>query len=89
MKGLGDAVKLLFKLKEDASEEERAHVLEFLEAHGAASLRPLFPGEKDAELGSMFVAELSGSGRTRILKALNAMKAVQFAEEEPTRKLIG
>jgi len=85
----GMLMKVNFKFQEDASDLDRAKVLQLLEDRGGGKVAPLFPGDADPELGSIFVAEVpDGTRGHRAIAALNRSKAVQYVEREPARKLI-
>lgn len=63
-------------------DEDRAGVLERLSSQGAERIRPLFPGEEDSELFSMFVVDVPDGGNSRkVLRELEASRVVQYAEE--------
>ncbi len=82
-------MKLQFKFREKAAKAAREKVIGALAAQGATDVRPLFPDETDAELTTLYVVDCKdkASGQ-RLLKLLNASKAVEFAEGELRRKLI-
>jgi hypothetical protein len=82
-------MKLQFKFREGTVEAARRKVISALAARGARGVRPLFPGERDKELATLYVVECKdpASGE-QLLKLLNASRAVEFAEVELRRKLI-
>ncbi|HKZ85003.1 MAG TPA: hypothetical protein VJ793_15225 [Anaerolineae bacterium] len=83
-------MKLQFKFSETTTMADRKKVLDGLSRQGAVSVRPLFPEEKDAELATLYMVDFvdDATGR-RLLKLLTTSKAVEFAEKEARRKLIG
>ncbi len=81
-------MKLQVKFKENAPVSERDGVIGALSERGASAVRPLFPEARDPELGSLYVVELNGGDRQRLLGYLKKAKAVEFAEPEVRRKLI-
>ncbi len=81
-------MKLQLKLRAGASAAARRALHDTLAQHGA-TMRPLFPGDADAEVAALHVVEVpdEDAGK-RVLKALQAATAVEFAEPEVRRKLI-
>jgi hypothetical protein len=82
-------MKLQLKFRDDASEEQREKVIEDLSANGVEAVRPLFPDATDGVRGSLYVVELNLASETRVLSFLNRVDAVEFAEPEVRRKLVG
>jgi hypothetical protein len=72
-------MRVRVKFSNEAGEDERRRVLASLE--GA---EPLFPGDADPELSSLYVGELADERR---LAALKRSPAVEFAEPEAERRL--
>ena len=82
-------MKLNFKFKNRSTSPQRTALLSQLTRHGAASVGPLFPGQKDSELAGLFVADYDTSeAMKRALDLLKESDAVEFAEPSPVRKLI-
>jgi hypothetical protein len=71
-------MKIRLKFRDSASDDDRRRVLDDLEA-----AEPLFPGEEDPELSSLYVAETD----EHRLAALQGSPAVEFAEPEAERRL--
>jgi hypothetical protein len=67
-------VKIQFKLREGAA----------LDVAGAV---PLFPGDDDPELASLYVLELPDDEAEETLTELKRSSAVEFAEPQPERRL--
>jgi hypothetical protein len=80
-------MKLQVKFKEDVSAAQVDEVLGALTDGGADDVRPLFPRASDPELGSLYVVEINGATRNRLLRLLDRSDAVEFAEPEVRRKL--
>jgi hypothetical protein len=82
-------VRLEFKFRESAPPGRRKLVVDEMAKLGAKKVEPLFPGEKDPELASLYKAEDVPDELTEtVLSKLNRHDAVEFAEPTPKRKLI-
>jgi hypothetical protein len=82
-------MRIQFKFRQQASEEERAEVISSLSEHGAESVRRLFPGDPDQELSTLYTLDTADqTSAQRLLDILNNVNAVEFAETEAPRKLI-
>lgn len=82
-------MKLQFKFKDGAAAAERREVVRALKEEGLTDVRPLFPGAKDSQLDSLYLVELNGRDGDEVLTLLNSSSAVDFAEPEVRRKLVG
>ena len=82
-------VKLHFKFKEHISKANRDEVISLLGNRGAQDVRPLFPGEADKELASLYIVDCQDDilGR-ELMGLLSDLEVVEFAEEGVRRKLI-
>ena len=80
--------KLQLKLAESSDERERFGVIEVLEKLGASDVRRLFPTEENPQLASLYVAVLPAEIVGTAISQLRSHPAVEFIEEQPTRKLI-
>ena len=82
-------VKLHLKLHQAAGPDARREVEAAVESRGG-SVRAIFPDDPDADLASLYVAEVpadtAGEG---LLGVLRKLVAVEFAEEEPRRRPTG
>jgi hypothetical protein len=79
---------LQLKFRDAAPAEERATVLAQIEA-AKVKAEPLFPGEKDPELASMYTVEnVPESKADALTRAVGEHDAVEFIERTATRKLI-
>lgn len=67
-------MKIQFKLRRGAA----------LDVDGAV---PLFPGDDDPELASLYVVELPDDEAKATLDELKQSSAVEFAEQQPERGL--
>jgi len=82
-------VRLEIKFRESASPDRREGVIETAKDLCAAELEPLFPGESDAELASLYKAEGVPEERAdEVVAKLNSLDEVEFAERAPGRRLI-
>lgn len=82
-------MRLEFKFREATSPERRKEVVEQVAKLGATSVEPLFPGEQDPELASLYKAEGVPDERAdEAVSALGRHEAIEFAEPTPERKLI-
>jgi len=82
-------VRLEFKFREATPPERRKEVVEQVAKLGATSVEPLFPGEQDPELASLYKAEGVPDERAdEAVSALGRHEAIEFAEPTPERKLI-
>ena len=78
-----------FKFREAAPPAKRKDVVERLKGKG--KVKPLFPGEKDPELASLYrVEELADEPTQReVVAMLEDDDSVEFAEAEAERKPMG
>ena len=82
-------MRLEFKFREATPPERRKEVVEQVAKLGATSVEPLFPGEQDPELASLYRAEGVPDERAdEAVSALGRHEAIEFAEPTPERKLI-
>ena len=82
-------MRVEFKFRESAPADQRKQVIERAAAKGAVDVAPLFPGEQDPELASMYKAEGVPADEVEgLVSQLGASTAVEFAERTPKRKLI-
>jgi hypothetical protein len=82
-------MSLQFKFHEDTSRNEREEVLQHLSKDGAERIRPLFPGEADEELSTLYILDYGQEATGRhLLEALRNCKAVEFAELPAARRLL-
>ena len=80
--------RIQFKFRPDATEQARRKALMQLQKSGV-TFQPIFPGETDPELASMFAADLDDpKAEAELLRSLNASKLIAFAESAVRRKLI-
>ena len=77
------------KFKEGTSPAERASVIHALEAKGSPGAHPLFPDATDGKLASLYVVEANGQDAQRLIRFLNGLAPVEFAEPEVRRSLAG
>jgi hypothetical protein len=79
-----------FKFREDAAAERRAEIEhEVAAAPGSPTVRPLFPGEEDPELATIFRVEgVPEDQEAALIDRLNSDADVEFAEPDVRRKLI-
>lgn len=83
------AMRVQFKFNESAPVAERQELVRVVKRHGAASVEPLFPGESDPELASLYTAECPPEADGgELISMLDSSDVIEFAEAEPTRKLI-
>jgi hypothetical protein len=79
---------LQLKFRDQAPAKERASVLAQIEA-SKAKAEPLFPGESDPELASMYTVEdVPESEADALTRKVGAHDAVEFIERAAARKLI-
>ena len=82
-------MRVEFKFRESAPEDQRRRVIEHAAAKGDVKVTPLFPDERDPELASMYKAEdVPADEVEALVSTLSASDAVEFAERTPERKLI-
>ena len=82
-----DAPVLIVKFQRFADQTERCTKLLELAGDESASVEPLFPGEEEPELGSLF--QLTVDARTDLkglLAALDREDEVEYAHEPATRR---
>ena len=79
-----------FKFREKARAAHRKSVVERVKGKGKkVSVKPLFPGEKDPELASLYKAEgVPDDVAPELASSLGSDAAIEFAEPSPDRKLI-
>jgi hypothetical protein len=78
-----------FKFRATAGAVQRRQLIHELGEQGAGAVRRLFPGDDDPELSALYVLDVASEAEgRRLLRLLNASKAVEFAEPEVRRKLI-
>jgi hypothetical protein len=83
-------VRLEFKFRDSTSPDHRKEVVDEVARLGATKVEPLFPGEKDPELSSLYKAEgVPDEVTDTVVSKLENHDAVEFAERTPERKLIG
>jgi hypothetical protein len=83
-------VRLEFKFRESASPERRRQVVAQVAKLGATTVEPLFPGEQDPELASLYKAEGVPDELTdQVVSTLDKHDDVEFAEPTAERKLLG
>lgn len=81
--------KIRFKLQTDTDPDERERVLESLLSEGACEVQPMFEGERDADLASLFVADCEDDrAADSLLEFLRRSPSVEFGEPDVKRKLI-
>jgi hypothetical protein len=78
---------LRLKLRDDAGEDARGDVVAGVERLGA-TVEPVFPGETDAELATLFTVTVADDEATQVVSFLARSRAVEFAEQEAGRRLI-
>jgi hypothetical protein len=78
---------LRLKLRDDAGDDARGDVVAGLEKLGA-TLEPLFPGDADPELSTLFTVSVDDDHATQAISLLARSRAVEFAEQEAGRRLI-
>jgi hypothetical protein len=78
------------KFREDAAADRRAEIQdEIAAAPGRPTVRPLFPGDEDPELASIFRVEgIPEDQEAALIDRLNGDADVEFAEPDVRRKLI-
>jgi hypothetical protein len=81
-------MRVNFKFRAGSAPSSRASVLAALREAGAASVQPLFPGEKDPELAELYVADGAERLQAKLIALLQRRREVEFAEPEPVRRLI-
>lgn len=82
-------MRVEFKFRESAPASTRQQVVEQVARLGAKQVAPLFPGEQDPELASMYKAEgVPDDAVEQVVSKLDSQDAVEFAERTPERKLI-
>jgi len=83
------AKKIQFKFREDSLKALRKDVVKLLKKEGVSNVHPLFPGETDRELASMYVVNCTNATqKKRVFKMLQSFEEVEFAEDFVQRKLI-
>lgn len=80
---------LQFKFNLSASTARRRTVIAELQRQGAAAVRPLFPGEKDAELAALYLVDCANpKASPRLREFLDKSKVVEYVEDMVQRKLV-
>ncbi len=78
-----------FRFHANAGADARHALLSELKAHGATTVRPLFPETSDPDLATMYIAETANDASSQaLLKHLNGCTAIDFAEMQASRKLV-
>jgi hypothetical protein len=81
-------MRMQLKFRDGTPERERTAVLEQIKA-AKARAEPLFPGESDPELASLYTVEdVPDAGAEALTRSLGAHGAVEFIEPSAERKLI-
>ncbi len=81
-------MRLEFKFREATPPDRREDVVKQVRELGAASVEPLFPGDSDKELASLYKAEGVPDDATDVVSKIDSLDEVEFAERTPERKLI-
>jgi hypothetical protein len=81
-------MKLNFQFDAAASDDSREKVRAKLKDIGVKEVRPLFPGEADAELAALQVVEVAPGRSKQVLNWLREQQDVAFAEETAPRYLV-
>jgi hypothetical protein len=82
-------VRLEFKFRDSTSPDHRKKVVDEVAKLGAEKVEPLFPGEQDPELASLYKAEgVPDEVSDTVVSKLEKHEAVEYAERTPERKLI-
>jgi hypothetical protein len=82
-------MKLQVKFRENSAEDVRQRIIHRIMKIGATDVHPLFPGEADAELATLYIVNTENPQQGKeLLKVLNSQEEVEFAEPEVQRKLI-
>lgn len=78
------------KFREHSAADRRAEIQnEIAAAPGSPTVRPLFPGDEDPELASIFRVEgVPADQEAALIDRLNGDADVEFAEPDVRRKLI-
>jgi hypothetical protein len=84
----GESVKLQLKFRTGTSNVHRQEVIDKATKAGAAAVRPLFPGETDEELASLYVVDIEEAKHHKAVRTvLSDEPRVEFVEDEVRRKL--
>ena len=82
-------MKLEFKFKEGVRPKARRKLAADLVDRGAHAVHPLFPGEKDPELGALYLVDCTSREKAlQLLRMLQETEDVEFAEEGVSRRLV-
>jgi hypothetical protein len=82
------SMRMQLKFRDGTSEHERAVVLAQITA-STARAEPLFPGESDPELASIYTVEdVPETGAEALTRSVGAHDAVEFIEPSAERKQI-
>jgi hypothetical protein len=81
-------MRLQLKFRDGVPEEERASVLEEIKA-AKATPEPLFPGESDPELASLYTVEdVPDTDADALVRSVGSRDWVEFIERGEKRRLI-
>ena len=80
--------KLQFKFRGDSTSAARHRVIASLESEGADKVEPIFPGDSDEELATLYSALVDERLVASLLRRLKRSRAIEFAEPEVERTLI-
>ena len=76
--------KLNFQFKPGIRESDLADLIDNIRKAGATDVRPLFPGDRDPDLATLYVVECEDQRRFQVL--LSTAYPVRFVEDEIRRK---
>jgi hypothetical protein len=80
-------MKLQLKFRDGTKQAGRQRVIEKATRAGARAVRPLFPGDKDEALASLYVVDVANPARhDALVSLLSAEKSVEFVEDEVRRR---
>ena len=81
-------MRLQLKFHDGTPEAERARVLDEIKA-SKATPQPLFPGESDPELASLYTVEdVPDTDADALVRAVRSRDSVEFIEPSEKRRLI-
>ena len=82
-------MRLEIKFHETATPAQREAAVEQVRSFGAETVEPLFAGEQDAELASLYAAEgVPDAQADDIVSSIGALDAVEFAEKTASRRAL-
>jgi hypothetical protein len=82
-------MRMQLKFRESAPDRSRKEVIETIEDRGKASVSPLFPGDSDPELASLYAVEgVPDASAKELMELVGEHDAVEFLEPGAQRKLI-